>query len=103
MTFKKAIKTLYRVFAISLFRKKYPLLLNLRLTNACNLQCVYCNVPKRSREQLTKEEIFAIFSEVQDECVFVNLYGGEPLLREDLGEIIDYLCQYFFRCCAGKL
>lgn len=91
MKLKKGINTFFRVMLVKVFKKKYPLLLNLRVTNQCNRQCIYCAVPQRSKEQLTKEEIFSIIDEVENECVFINLYGGEPLLREDIGEIIDYI------------
>ena len=91
MKFRKGAGIFFRVMLVKFFKKKYPLVLNLRVTNRCNRQCIYCAVPQRSKEQLTKEEIFSIIDEVEDDCVFINLYGGEPLVREDVGEIIDYI------------
>ena len=91
MKIKKAAGTLARVLGVSLLKKKYPLILNIRVTNQCNHRCIYCNVPHRRGHQLTENEIFSAIDSVENECVYINLYGGEPLVRKDIGKIIDYI------------
>ena len=72
-------------------------LLNLRIsiTQRCNNRCSYCHregevaVANRSSEKMTVEEIVRIARVgIELGIVRVKLTGGEPLMREDLPEII---------------
>jgi len=70
--------------------KRLPLFVGIRLTNRCNLDCKYCYLPKY-RDELTTEELFGLIDNLkQAGCVSINYTGGEPLLRSDIKEIIDY-------------
>ena len=68
--------------------------LRVSLTDRCNFRCVYCVPPKgmpfmQPREVLTAGEIvraIQIFAEMGIRRV--RLTGGEPLLREDIFEIV---------------
>lgn len=64
--------------------------LTLELTRACNYACPYCAASsgKPLRNELTKEEIFGLLEKVKPD--YLAITGGEPLLREDLFEIIDF-------------
>lgn len=72
---------------MGLFLSRY---LTLELTRACNYACPYCaaSAGKPLRNELTKEEIFALLVKVKPD--YLAITGGEPLLREDLFEIIDF-------------
>lgn len=64
------------------------------ITNRCNLNCKYCFVSPYwdKKEDLTFAELCKIFDEEKELGVeMVTLLGGEPMLRQDFGEIINYL------------
>lgn len=63
------------------------------ITNRCNLHCKHCSayddLHKSSIDELTTKEILAIMDQFSTEQIDrIKLLGGEPLLRDDLGEII---------------
>lgn len=92
---------------VKLFKHKIPLAVSWSLTNKCNLKCKYCDSYKIKSKELTKKEIFHI----ADELAYmgtqrISLIGGEPLIREDIGDIIKYLKKYNFHLTLtsnGKL
>lgn len=60
------------------------------LTYRCNSKCSMCNIWKNP--SLPEEEIsFNTLAMIPDQVGVVNLTGGEPTLRKDLGEIVDLL------------
>jgi len=67
------------------------------ITRKCNYKCLGCNVWKeQDKEELTTEEIKRGMDILKDTgIVELVLSGGEPLLREDIGEIIDYASERF--------
>lgn len=70
-----------------------PICLTWELTYACNLSCVHClsSSGRRDPRELTTEECFAVIDELQRLKVFyVNIGGGEPMLRSDFFEILEY-------------
>jgi mycofactocin radical SAM maturase len=70
-----------------------PICLTWELTYACNLACVHClsSSGRRDPRELTSEECMAIVDELQRLQVFyVNIGGGEPTVRRDFWEIVDY-------------
>lgn len=65
-----------------LFAGVYP-------TFRCNLRCVYCNFPGMMTAELATGEWLDIVDRLADAgCRRVGVLGGEPLLREDIAEII---------------
>lgn len=69
--------------------------LNFHITNRCNMLCKHClySSGEKNIKEMSFNEIkqlindFAIISNYQGT---INLYGGEPLLRSDIFEIIDF-------------
>jgi len=64
------------------------------ITNRCNLNCKYCFVAPYwdGAEDLTFEQLCRVFDEEKQMGVeIVSLLGGEPMMRKDFGDIIDYL------------
>ena len=64
------------------------------ITGACNLKCRHCfmSAPHAKHGSPSKEQLLSIVDQLAECGVFtVGLTGGEPLIREDLWEIIDAL------------
>jgi Fe-coproporphyrin III synthase len=62
-------------------------------TAACNLKCVHCYASAgrlHAKNELTKAEGFSLLDNLKDYGSPVILFsGGEPLMREDLHQLID--------------
>jgi len=65
----------------------------IRLTCACDLACPHCLVEKRTRdEELSTVQWKALLRDLPSiGAKKVLLTGGEPLLRDDLAEIVEYI------------
>lgn len=62
----------------------------LHVTNKCNMRCGHCFVSFDNKdEELGLSEIRAISKQIQD-LIWLDIGGGEPLLRDDLDEIISF-------------
>lgn len=75
-----------------------PKLVDVSITNYCNLRCSYClhfSSPGDVDTDLPKEEWFKFFKEIHENSIDrVILSGGEPLIRKDIQEIISKLAEY---------
>ena len=70
-----------------------PICLTWELTYACNLQCVHClsSSGRRDPSELTTAEAKQVLDELRDLQVFyINIGGGEPMVRRDFFEIVEY-------------
>jgi mycofactocin biosynthetic radical S-adenosylmethionine protein MftC len=70
-----------------------PICLTWELTYACNLACVHClsSSGRRDPRELTTAEAKAVLDELQRLQVFyINIGGGEPMIRRDFFELVDY-------------
>jgi mycofactocin radical SAM maturase len=70
-----------------------PICLTWELTYACNLACVHClsSSGKRDPRELSTRQCKDIIDELERMQVFyVNIGGGEPTVRPDFWELVDY-------------
>src|SRR6476646_10472823 len=70
-----------------------PICLTWELTYACNLACVHClsSSGRRDPRELTTAEAKGVVDELMAMQVFyVNIGGGEPTVRPDFWELLDY-------------
>lgn len=68
-----------------------PRLAFVKVNEACQLNCAYCNANKVKGPQLpTKKELKILDNLAGAGIQMVNLTGGEPTLRDDLPEIISH-------------
>jgi MoaA/NifB/PqqE/SkfB family radical SAM enzyme len=67
------------------------------ITRKCNYRCVGCNVWKeQDQNELSTVEIKKGLDILRDlGIVELVISGGDPLLRDDIGEIIDYASKLF--------
>jgi len=70
-----------------------------QLTDRCNSRCIHCRVDSetiKKEGELSTEEIFGLIDNVVDSWDYpdkkfvINFTGGEPLLREDVFDILRY-------------
>lgn len=91
---------LYRLNRITIdpnWHLKSPLIVWFEVTRKCNLTCTHCYIDagRPRKNELTFEEIVAILDDLKELGVFsLVLAGGEPYLRPDFPDILEY---------AGKL
>jgi len=67
--------------------------LAIEITNRCNLRCMHCYLPagEAAEEELTTEEIKELIKSAKElGARSVSIGGGEPLMRYDYLEIINY-------------
>jgi mycofactocin radical SAM maturase len=70
-----------------------PICLTWELTYACNLACVHClsSSGRRDPRELSTAECRRVIDELSRLQVFyVNIGGGEPTVRPDFTELLDY-------------
>ena len=70
-----------------------PICLTWELTYGCNLACVHClsSSGRRDPRELDTAQAKAVIDQLRDLQVFyVNIGGGEPTIRSDFYELVDY-------------
>ena len=75
-----------------------PLKIPLNITRKCNLKCKHCfnDAGNLDSEELTTAELFRLINQMRESgTFFLTIGGGEPLLREDLFEVIKYARENF--------
>jgi len=87
-------------------------IVNFLLTRRCNLQCSYCGIARNINNRLVKfyknevntKRIIKFLENLKkhNPNAFVIWYGGEPLLRNDLSEIIKYCNNKHFVLKSNK-
>lgn len=67
-----------------------PLNTMIALTDQCNARCSYCDIPARGRAGLDSAALLRIIDELAAAgCRRLGFWGGEPLLRPDIGALLD--------------
>jgi mycofactocin biosynthetic radical S-adenosylmethionine protein MftC len=73
---------------------KAPVNVTWEITDRCNLQCLHClsaDMMERNDEELSFGECCRVIDELDRMEVFqINFGGGEPFLREDFLDILQY-------------
>ena len=70
-----------------------PICLTWELTYACNLACTHClsSSGRRDPRELSTAEAKALIDEIAAMQIFyVNIGGGEPMIRRDFFDLIEY-------------
>ena len=71
-------------------RRVYPYYASFKLTDRCTFRCPFCNVWKNPAPELDTDGVEKVLRNLAECSLFlVSLEGGEPLLREDIGEILE--------------
>lgn len=79
------------IFKVKFFNERIPMAIRWQLTNKCPSECKYCKIWKASSPvELSTKNILGLLDEMSS-CGTkkISFSGGEPLLRDDIGQIID--------------
>ncbi len=82
-------RTFYRVIQ----NRNLPNMMSIAINDECNVNCTHCSffsgVEEKGRTTLTLKQMKNVIRQAQELGVSMfNFVGGEPLMREDLAEII---------------
>ncbi len=91
MKLSNKFKAATQLAKVKLLGRRIPVAIRWQLTNRCPSRCLYCNLWEQPSPELSTEQIFDIIDQLKKAgTVRISYSGGEPMLREDLGKIIDY-------------
>lgn len=95
MQFIKAFKLIKDISLAKIFNRRIPIRVKHNITFRCNLGCPFCllkmEINKSDSFEMNTSQIKRMMKEFKEMGTrFWVFSGGEPLLREDLGELIDY-------------
>jgi MoaA/NifB/PqqE/SkfB family radical SAM enzyme len=96
LRFTKYIDTIkYAFLNAASGEHKYPLYASFKVTSQCNSQCPYCDMWRMNADgDLKTHEIFTVFDNLAASSILVvSIEGGEPFLRDDIGDILEYISQ----------
>jgi MoaA/NifB/PqqE/SkfB family radical SAM enzyme len=80
-----------KVIYALVFKKRIPLAVSWNITYKCNLRCGYCGAHEKNVEELDTKSVLSVVSEFAAlGAKLIKFSGGEPLLRADIGEIIEF-------------
>ncbi len=89
------MRFLSRKVRMMLEKMAFPVTANLAITHKCQCQCIHCSADPfkdSSREELSVDEIKKVVDGALDLGATLVIYvGGEPMLREDLYELIEHV------------
>ncbi len=81
-----------------------PVNVTWELTYACNLSCIHCLSAsgKKRAHELTTEECRSVIDQMAENHVFqCNIGGGEPFLRPDFLDLMEYAHSYGIVTCIS--
>lgn len=71
--------------------RNVPLKVEHIITYKCNFRCSYCNLWNEKTKELSTDQIKLLMDKFSKMgTVSWNFTGGEPLLRDDMKELVDY-------------
>jgi len=90
----RALKGLVKTY---LYGRAFPVAMTFAVTYRCQCKCSHCSAGDHIRndiEELSTEEAKKLIDDGQDLGITILAFtGGEPLLREDIYELISYVDQ----------
>lgn len=91
MKIKEIASCVNAMFRARILNQRIPFIVSWALTYKCNTRCAYCSLCDISLKELDTSTLLSIFDELVNLGMqWVVFTGGEPLLREDIGDIIKH-------------
>jgi MoaA/NifB/PqqE/SkfB family radical SAM enzyme len=86
---------------------RFPFYCSFKVLQRCDSRCEFCNVWMSQTPDLPTSKVLKIVDNVaKSSVVLLSLEGGEPLLRSDIGDILEYIRTkplYLLFTSSGKL
>ncbi len=90
MKLSTKIQALPKLAAARFLNRPTPLVVGWSLGTQCVFSCTYCNVWRKNQPGLPTETALRLIDDMAATGVkVIQFTGGEPLLRKDLGQLID--------------
>lgn len=92
MKFSNKLKSAVDLLRVKFVGKRVPLAVRWQLTNRCPNRCVYCNIWNEDQGgELSTAQAVKIIDDLKKlGTQTISFSGGEPLLRNDIGKILEY-------------
>lgn len=91
MNIRSKLKGVTSVLKVKFMNRRVPLAVRFQLTNRCTSRCYYCNIWKTPSRELSTSQVFSVLDQLAGlGTMVISFSGGDVLLREDIGEIINY-------------
>lgn len=91
MKLSSKIKSGIDFMKVRFLKLRIPIAVRIEVTNRCPNRCHYCNVYNVKVEDPSIEKLFRVIDELKEiGTKKISFSGGEPLLRDDIGRLIDY-------------
>lgn len=92
---KKKLRVIRYVFFRHILKKRIPLTAIFGVTYKCQCNCQHCSVGNYHRDglsfELSTDEIKNCIDEIASlGCLKINFFGGEPLLRDDIVDLVRH-------------
>ena len=79
-----------RALSVRIGGARVPLAARIQVTQRCASQCEYCKLPAEREDQLVTRDVRRLLGELAAlGCLRVSFSGGEPMLRDDIGVLVD--------------
>lgn len=83
--------------------KKIPVAIRWQLTNRCTHRCKYCSIWNTPSDELTTPQILSLIDQVAKAgTTRISFSGGDPLLRDDFGQIIRHTISKGISCSINS-
>lgn len=91
LSFNRILRISSKILQAKLLRRYLPLTVSWEITHRCNQDCLYCGIARYPKPELsTKAAIDVIDRLALLGTERISFTGGEPLMREDIGYIMNY-------------
>jgi MoaA/NifB/PqqE/SkfB family radical SAM enzyme len=87
---KSLLRVLGRGIRVKYLNDSWPIWVDFRITYRCNLRCWYCDMPETRIPEMQTDDVKRVIDKIDAAGRVILLTGGEPLVRNDIGEIVDY-------------
>ncbi|MBU0477576.1 radical SAM protein [bacterium] len=89
-------KAMFSLLKCKFSKKRIPVRASFLVTKYCNLRCFYCYTKDilndKNVHEPTIDELKNTIDQIYEAgCRWINILGGEPLMRDDIEEFINYV------------
>ncbi|MBC7120000.1 MAG: radical SAM protein [Candidatus Methanosuratus sp.] len=86
---------------------RYPFYCTFKVIQRCDSRCEFCDVWRKPMPDMPTGKVLRIIDNIaKSSVILLSMEGGEPLLRKDIGEILEYVNTkplYLLFTTSGKL